>query len=625
LSDPRSQPNTLHEGLLGLFPDSSVLRIVTTNFDPHFETVIRRQWPDGSVEIYFAPALPRGDDFSGLVYLHGRLHKPGRLILTDKDFGQAYLTAGWARLFLQELFAHYTVLFIGYSHQDVVMNYLARGLPPTVQPNRYALVDSRDNRSRWEYLGITPVVYEWDKEHSRLQEFVSAWAKLSQQEALEREVQIRTIVERDPAALTKEEEDYLLYSLSNPAWAQYFFRYALAVGWLEWADSKGLLNPLFDSSSPGDALVNLTDWFCRDPLGERGSRAVRIAALRRVPLHYALWHTLEHRVWIAMQENKDRSKEQSQLLASWFGVLASQEPAGARWNIASYWLKELLVPQEKEIILQLLRVLTDPHMRAQEGFFPERPIRYEISIKGDSHWLNDFRGRLRENLPDLSESVLSLAVQNLEEAHNVLRLLGTASDRWDDLSFHRSRVEEAADRSLRTEPILTLVDFAWMAIEHLAEAKTRNLTHFILSLSEHRSPLIRRICISGVRVLPDLSCEEKVRLLIANNWLSLKPEAFRLLAECYPRLPSAARREFLDTAEEYYREDDRLSKERNPEASEFAPYNNYNLLAWLLQADPNCPCWPSASQRSKPSTLSIKPASTPIWIIGLTALGASLR
>jgi hypothetical protein len=40
---------------------------------------------------------------------------------------------GWARRFLVGLFQSYTVLFVGDGHEDVVMGYLARGLPPSDQ------------------------------------------------------------------------------------------------------------------------------------------------------------------------------------------------------------------------------------------------------------------------------------------------------------------------------------------------------------------------------------------------------------------------------------------------------------------------------------------------------------
>src|ERR1039457_1260235 len=38
LSSPDSQPNVLHEALIGIFRDPKYVRLVTTNFDQHFTT-----------------------------------------------------------------------------------------------------------------------------------------------------------------------------------------------------------------------------------------------------------------------------------------------------------------------------------------------------------------------------------------------------------------------------------------------------------------------------------------------------------------------------------------------------------------------------------------------------------
>jgi hypothetical protein len=127
LSDPDSAPNSLHWNLLRLFEIPAKVQLVTTNFDLHFTGAARSLFGAVQVETFSAPALPPGDSSIGLVYLHGSIDKPAeRLVLTDADFGRAYLTEGWARQFLQRLFAKYVVMFIGYSHNDPVMNYLAR-------------------------------------------------------------------------------------------------------------------------------------------------------------------------------------------------------------------------------------------------------------------------------------------------------------------------------------------------------------------------------------------------------------------------------------------------------------------------------------------------------------------
>jgi len=154
LRDPTSAPNELHSILLQLFPRANDVRLVTTNFDTHFSTAAATLYGSSEgIEFHHAPALPLGDRFSGIVYLHGSINKPAeRLVLTDADFGRAYLTEGWARRFLQGLFAQYTVLFVGYSHEDVVLQYLARGLPPDPGAGGRFALTPKGKEQHWKYL-----------------------------------------------------------------------------------------------------------------------------------------------------------------------------------------------------------------------------------------------------------------------------------------------------------------------------------------------------------------------------------------------------------------------------------------------------------------------------------------
>ena len=95
-----SQPNELHGAIVGLATASPTPRIVTTNYDRHLSTLL----PSG-IDEFEAPALPRGNDFRGLVYVHGSVRQhPSRLVVTKADFGRAYLSDGWAAPFLGRLF-----------------------------------------------------------------------------------------------------------------------------------------------------------------------------------------------------------------------------------------------------------------------------------------------------------------------------------------------------------------------------------------------------------------------------------------------------------------------------------------------------------------------------------------
>ena len=121
-------PTGLHHDLVRLYPEPDKIRIVTTNFDLLFDDAARGLFAE-KPELFKAPALPLGREFNGIVHVHGCLDRPHGMVLTDADFGRAYLTDGWASRFLVELFRSITVMFVGYSHDDTVMKYLARALP----------------------------------------------------------------------------------------------------------------------------------------------------------------------------------------------------------------------------------------------------------------------------------------------------------------------------------------------------------------------------------------------------------------------------------------------------------------------------------------------------------------
>jgi len=102
------------------------------------------------------------------------------------------------------------VLFVGYSHNDVVMNYLARGLPPVTSAPRFAFTSERESDvGRCKFLGITPLLYPLKRRSNRhrvLSEGFGDWLNYANLGILDHEQQIRTIAESSPP-LDKETAD----------------------------------------------------------------------------------------------------------------------------------------------------------------------------------------------------------------------------------------------------------------------------------------------------------------------------------------------------------------------------------------------------------------------------------
>jgi hypothetical protein len=198
-----SFPNALHQAIADLARCGDI-RIVTTNYDTHLSTALGSDFTT-----YVSPALPVGNDFTGLVYLHGCITQdPRNLVVTAADFGRAYLTEAWAARFLERIFATCTTLFIGYSHNDVIMKYLARGLGPQTA-RRYACTH-KPASPMWGQLKIIPIGYSPANDHQALTLAIRCWATRTSSGPLDHRQQVQSIMQsRQPADLSPEESSYL--------------------------------------------------------------------------------------------------------------------------------------------------------------------------------------------------------------------------------------------------------------------------------------------------------------------------------------------------------------------------------------------------------------------------------
>ena len=170
----------LHKHILTLDNQLSA-RVVTTNFDYRFECAAKEL--DIAPRIYNGPALPKGDDFTGIVHLHGGIRYPHEMVLTDSDFGKAYVSDGWAARFLVKMFSRYTVLFVGYSCSDMLVHYLARSISAEMKGKVFALVRSDEESDKWRYRGISPVQFS---EFNQLPVLFEEWGRRTRLSLYER-------------------------------------------------------------------------------------------------------------------------------------------------------------------------------------------------------------------------------------------------------------------------------------------------------------------------------------------------------------------------------------------------------------------------------------------------------
>src|SRR5680860_1454217 len=529
-----SQPNELHRLLVGLFGSERGLRVVTTNYDMHLSEAAAEAF-DKDVEIYAAPALPLGREFEGVVNLHGRVDRdPTRLVVTANDFGRAYLTEGWATRFLADMFRAYTVLFVGYSYEDVVLDYLARGLPPGTR--RFAFA-SEDTAGRWKQLGITCVSYPLGKdsdEHGALRVALKDWVARNKMGSLEHEAWLQDIVSKDPRSLNPEESDYVRGAITDPILVKFFTRHACSPEWLWWVDSQGALDLLFDPQAvPDPVLDNLAGWFAERHVCCHVDDALQIFVKHAQRLSPATWMAT------ARDLGNPHVTKAAGSAAKWTPVLLATRPPNA-WNeLLSYLLGSLNYEVDAPTIRLLFHYLSQPVLVLER----------DLSFRGDVDTLVDgvkpgvgLLGELRPLaeawqkllLPHIEHEhhwVLPLMSARLAEAHQLLQSHRRVDESWDPVSWHRTAIEPHSQDQL-PQPLDPLIDCARDCVAWVAA----NQGNAILGLADAwvagGIPLLRRLAVFaiGVSCLPD---DEKVLWMLNRDLVfapGLKHEVFQLLA-----------------------------------------------------------------------------------------------
>ncbi|CAA9336054.1 MAG: hypothetical protein AVDCRST_MAG68-3371 [uncultured Gemmatimonadetes bacterium] len=590
LAAPGSAPTALHRGLLSLFSTRGNVRIVTTNFDPHLSTAAKELFPEG-VETYFAPALPLGRDFHGIVYLHGALAKPDRpLVLTDREFGRAYLSDGWATRMLVDMFSRYTVLFVGYSHRDPVMTYLARSLVTGTRP-RFAFSSPGEEQERWwSFLGVNPVTFPLRSAGDRygaLTDAISDWGMHAHMGALDHEARIRTLVEYPPP-LEQESTSYLEAALHNPIRRRFFLAHARSPEWLDWADQRGLLDRLFTGSvESAHESYEIAQWFANRFAIEHPANALDLVRRKGPDLGWDLWQALARE--LAFKE----PHPVGDVFGAWIAVLC--QTAHPRWArpFGGFLLQSCAWPDDRTAALLLFEFLSRPRLKleqrwpTQSSAHPTVHIAGEIGLASEEYELRTGWDKFfAPHVAELYDVLGPVITGHLNHAHTLLHVLGSATATWDPMSFRRSAIEAHPQDAMPGE-FGFLVDAGRDVIEWLVRHRPTEGTALQNQWAAAASPLLRRLSVHALTEHPTLQPDDALQEVERRGWLyafQLKHEVFRLLERWYPEASARARSRLIrHSMKASAQQDDEDADER-----EIREYSRYNLAVWLRQIAPDC-------------------------------------
>lgn len=620
ISNPESKFNAIHESIIDLAYRSGNLRIVTTNYDNHLYTVATEK----SVEIsnlWYGPALPLGDEFEGIVHLHGSINRPSKeMILTDRDFGRAYLTDAWATRFLLPMFKQFTVVFIGYSHDDIIMKYLASGLPSDGQ-SRYAFTHEPDDY-KWKHLGITPISYPvHGKSHQALSEALKSWSERVKMGTTEHRSRLCEII-RGGTIVSIQDRDYLWERIKSEDGAFDFVSMVSLcsedekIEWLEWVQNHEIFKGIFNINETSEATAILANWFANEFIASVSLNGVALQKVQQAGqgMSDTLFRISVDAVKCLYQKNKEAGIRWQTLLAT---SISKKYIENQKYLISANELETV------EIGYPLLSAMLRPSLKLKRKYFigddknrthyPDFDLFWEV----DKYQLTQYVKTAVENSAPGDYKLGFLLENSIFEVYSLIESYD--SQKTGSLSLMRSAIE-THEQDFYREPIDALIDglrdYGIKAISVHPDLPNRwwdfgyelmqRLALYLVANDDRRSP------------------DQKLHWLLSRTGLyepALKHETYQLLAQSLSSSSKKMKGQILVKSEatpEF--PDDIPNKDRH------IAYAKFNLLAWLTQSDPS---WREAKaefeniQRSNPSFVVRDHPDFDYWVNDATWGGVS--
>ena len=589
----------LHQNLLRLYPNVGKIRVVTTNFDLLFEQAAEDLF-DSVLEVFRAPALPLGRQFKGIVHIHGTINRHDEMVITDADFGRAYLNEGWAQRFLIELFSNFTILFVGYSHNDTIMNYLARALPARETDRRFALTgEIANNTDRWHLLGIEPITYPQSNKdnHSALNEGVRGLAALARCSVLDWHRKITVIAKKSPL-LDKETEDLMEYALADAIRARFFTKTATNPEWIDWLDERGYLNPLFDNDALDKRDKIFSRWLVEQFAYSYANRFFLLIDKHNTRLHPRFWYDLADRI------GRDRETSWNKnILSRWISLLLATVQENINANAPGPIDTDTLLQRIGELciqhemlgnLLQIFDTMMGSHLRLRGGFLlpygdessEDLLFNVKLPLIGDYHALRPLWNEgLKPKRSQVAEPLLNRVIKHLEDRHITLCAWQKADRNWDPTSDSRSAIE-SHEQVESSDAIDVLIDAARDCLEWLASNQADTAARWCDRLVCSDAPLLRRLGVHGLSKREDLTADDKIDWLLTNRCLhewSVRCEVSRAVELVYPEASIECREVLIKAVWAC-----RNPAEEDPDKRKYAAKRLFDWFNQLHQSDSNC-------------------------------------
>ena len=554
LSATQTQPNTNHETLIDFFKKD--IRIVTTNYDIMLESTLEKK--ERKTNIYSYPALPHGDKFNGIVHLHGEVKNPTDIVLTDSDFGKSYMYYSNVTTFLRSLFeSEYTVLFIGYSYNDIVMKYFTRSLPDLSGKKRYIFTSS-DQASNYKPLGLTPIIHEKNN-YKQIYDSLRRISNLVTRDDNSWSLRIKDISEEVPNKINDEFDFEIKEILNNIHYSDKFFSKIKSRDWAEYLFNKGYFDEIFSSNKVDDFGIQRIEWLSREIIINETDLFLKFC--------YDKNFILSNKLQIAIATIICSKNTKIEVIEKLINLIDFS-------NLNFMWVGRLLdVCYTNRPKLDF--VANEIYSKSLSFVLNKKTIISTDKIGIDFKFENYIMEELWNKYKLFNNKYYINILNNISNQLYNLK-------RYKIMGFNVEEFEFASFYPRPEEHLSNLEQFLIIFKELLLGMDNKNKEYWYKTYISSDISILLRSSLLILRHMSNVTGKEKLNLLKSNNIkildISLREELFWLYRDIFPKLEDDDKKIFLNEI----MNEEKLS---NNFTDESYFYQKYNLLIWLQRFD----------------------------------------
>lgn len=567
LSKQELKHNDLHEFIIDLFDSIENIKIVTTNYDTMFEQVLKFRGID-NINIYDAPALPLGDNFKGIVHIHGNVNASDSMILTDEDFGKSYITEGYVSRFLVKLFESYNVLFIGYSYEDTIVKYLTRAIT-TYGPNKRFILTELESKE-FDLLGIKSVCFG-NGNFDILNKIVSHLGEVNHRGLLDWQSTICEYELMPPKDISLESE--IEYCLHNEDQSFVLSQTIHGEKWFEWLLEREVFESIFNENI---TLTNSDEiwlqWFVNEFFSKNDN------LIKRMILRYNN-HVNESFIQkITDKLDNNQIAISNQAFCDYIILLQDRIKDGLTLHrlIETSYEKGLY-----EISFMLFKKMFDYKMVLRNKFFSSNnEVEYKCVFLGmidffDITW-EETGIYLAKHFPIKFMHFVMNKINSIYEKYVIVGMANKEIDPLYDLFYSLEREHYYTD----LDKVIFLLCKGVCQIISIAETNDSQFVKvYVLECLKSESVLLRNLGIKLLRIVTLFSSDEKYKLLIEFVGVHSKYEkeqVFLLIASIFNDLSEEMKEKFTN---DINKGNNRLKNKKD------IAYDKFNWCAWLEKND----------------------------------------